>query len=230
MRRRLAATLRLQSDPDDDGIPGAVSVDEVDSVATARRRMFKKPYDGWIFDVWLPDGSGLDLLEEARRDGLRTPALVITGDTDVALANRAQLLGGEIAYKPDVVANVLVFAERVIGLRAPRGGSRLGRLESKAVGAGISPRELDILRAIRRGLSRTQVAASLGLSENTVKTMLRRLLAKGSARNAGELIKRWSTPVEGMPILDAADLDSELPPPLDPEGLEDEPEDDGREE
>jgi DNA-binding NarL/FixJ family response regulator len=211
-RQRLAATLRTQGAPDDEeGLPSEVVVDEVDTIAAARRRIFRHAYDGWIFDVWVPDGSGLDLLEDARREGVRTSALIITGDTDVTLANRAQLLGGEIAYKPDVVANALVFVERLIGVRAPRGGSRLGRLESKAVVAGLSPRELDILRAIRRGLTRSQVAATLGLSENTVKTMLRRLLAKGVARNAGELIKRWSTPVQGMPILDPAALDGELP-------------------
>lgn len=213
-RRRIVATLELHTtstasrNVGDDGPHRKVEIDAVDTMAEAQRKIFRQAYDAWIFDVWLPDGSALDLLETARREGLRTPALLLTSDVDARLANRAQLLGAEMAYKPDVMANVLVFVDRVIGVRAPRAAPRIGGLENAATEAGLSPRELDVLRASRRGLSRAQVAETLGLSENTVKTMMRRLLAKGEARSASELIDRWRTPLEGLPQLDP-------PPPPD---------------
>lgn len=207
-RRRVVATLQhhVQS-----GAIGSapVTIDESDSCVAAQRAMFRHAYDAWILDIWLPDGSALDLLEHARREGIRTPALMITGDVDARLANRAQLSGAELAYKPDVVANVLVFVDRVMGVRPPRTGVFPGRLETHARDAGLSPREIDVLRAIRRGLSRSQVATTLGLTENTVKTMTRRMLAKAEARTASELIDRWRTPLDGVPIVD---VDS-LPPP-----------------
>jgi DNA-binding NarL/FixJ family response regulator len=201
-RRRVVATLQLHVQS---GAVGAapVAIDESDSCVAAQRAMFKHAYDAWILDIWLPDGSALDLLEHARREGLRTPALMVTGDVDVRLANRSQLSGAEIAYKPDVVANVLVFVDRVMGVRPPRTSMHPGRLEANALDAGLSPREIDVLRAIRRGLSRVQVAETLGLSENTVKTMTRRLLAKAEARTASELLHRWRTPLEGVPIVSA---------------------------
>jgi len=216
-RRRVVATLQLHTSSTasrsvgEDGPARKMEVDDVDTVAAAERKIFRQAYDAWILDIWLPDGSALDLLEHARREGLRTPALMLTGDVDVRLANRAQLLGAEMAYKPDVMANVLVFVDRVIGVRAPRTAPRIGGLENAATGAGLSPRELDVLRASRRGLSRAQVAETLGLSENTVKTMMRRLLIKGEARSASELIDRWRTPLLGLPQLD---LDP-LPPASD---------------
>lgn len=217
-RRRIVATLELHTTStasrtigEDDGPSRKVQVDAVDTLGGAERKILHQPYDAWILDVWLPDGLALELLEHARREGLRTPALLLTDDVDPRLANRAQLLGAEVAYKPDVMANVLVFVDRVIGVRAPRTAPRIGGLENAATGAGLSPREIDVLRASRRGLSRAQVAETLGLSENTVKTMMRRLLAKGEARSASELIDRWRTPLQGLPQLE---LDV-LPPEYD---------------
>jgi two-component system vancomycin resistance associated response regulator VraR len=213
-RRRIVATLELHTSSTasrsigDDGPSRKMEIDGVDTLAAAERKVFREAYDAWILDIWLPDGSSLDLLEHARREGFRTPALMLTGDVDARLANRAQLLGAEMAYKPDVMANVLVFVDRVIGVRAPRTAPRIGGLENAATEAGLSPRELDILRASRRGLSRAQVAETLGLSENTVKTMMRRLLVKGEARSASELIDRWRTPLQGLPQLE---LDTPLP-------------------
>ncbi len=206
-RRRIVATLELHLASATSraergaGRGRSVEIDAVDTVITAERKIFRQAYDAWVLDVWLPDGSSLDMLENARREGLRTPTLMLTGDVDVRLANRAQLLGAEMAYKPDVMANVLVFVDRIIGARAPRTAPRIGGLENAATEAGLSPRELDVLRASRRGLSREEVAETLGLSKNTVKTMMRRLLAKGEARSASELIDRWRTPLEGLPQL-----------------------------
>lgn len=42
----------------------------------------------------------------------------------------------------------------------------------------LTPRELDILRAIARGLSDAEIAAELYLGESTVKTHVTRILAK----------------------------------------------------
>jgi DNA-binding NarL/FixJ family response regulator len=44
--------------------------------------------------------------------------------------------------------------------------------------AGLTPRELDVLREVARGSSNAQIAARLYLSEATVKTHLTRILAK----------------------------------------------------
>lgn len=54
------------------------AVDIAGSVAEANALAEETPYDLVILDVMLPDGSGIDLLSEWRRNGFEAPVLVLT--------------------------------------------------------------------------------------------------------------------------------------------------------
>ena len=61
-----------------DGLSRAgFAVDPADSLATARALFSKSDYDLVLLDLGLPDGSGLQLLEEWR-DTAGTPVIVLT--------------------------------------------------------------------------------------------------------------------------------------------------------
>jgi DNA-binding NarL/FixJ family response regulator len=54
---------------------------------------------------------------------------------------------------------------------------------------GITPRELEILRAIAEGLSTREIAEKLFVSENTVKTHASRLFDKLNARRRTQAVQ-----------------------------------------
>ena len=60
------------------GPEGAVT--QADSVARAREALAGARFDLWIFDINLPDGSGLDLLRQLRAGGDYTPAILLTAN------------------------------------------------------------------------------------------------------------------------------------------------------
>jgi DNA-binding NarL/FixJ family response regulator len=71
------------------------------------------------------------------------------------------------------------ITRRLVERFAPRPASRCG-------GAGLSaltPRELEVLGLVARGLSNAELAAALTLSEATVKTHVARILAKLQLRD-----------------------------------------------
>lgn len=60
----------------------------------------------------------------------------------------------------------------------------------RAASVVLSPRELEVARALTEGKMRPQISAELGLSENTVATMSKRIYRKLGVHNRSELSAR----------------------------------------
>jgi RimJ/RimL family protein N-acetyltransferase/DNA-binding CsgD family transcriptional regulator len=62
------------------------------------------------------------------------------------------------------------------------------RAEVQYLGPALTPRELDVLTELARGSSNRVIAASLGISENTVKNHVRSILEKLQAKSRAEAV------------------------------------------
>ena len=60
------------------------------SVAEAYRAIEQKPFDAYVMDYKLPDGTGLDVAERIRSKGSDAPIILISGYDPSAVALRAE--------------------------------------------------------------------------------------------------------------------------------------------
>jgi len=128
------------------------------------RSMQKGGVSAVILDVWLPDGSGIEVCREWRRSGLEVPILMLTARTDVG-SRVAGLDAGADDYlgKPFALAELRARL-RALLRRGPRSTTdrvlRRGdvvvdfaRRQAFAAGAEVplTRREMEVLERLARG-------------------------------------------------------------------------------
>ena len=165
----------------------------VDTTAEARILIRSQRFDAWMLDVIVPDGSGLALLAWARARGDLTPALVVTGVLDPGPANSAQALGAEFLYKPYGLANLQAFLARALAPAAM--DTRVTAVDDLIAVHELSDRESALVRCIARGIARADLPQVLGVSDNTVKTHIRRVLRKTGHGRVADLYRDLTGPV-----------------------------------
>jgi two-component system, NarL family, invasion response regulator UvrY len=174
---------------------------KIGEAATARAAMELVRESRWdvvLLDLSLPDRSGLQLLEELKREQPDLPVLVLTMHGDDEYAVRA-VRGGASAYvtkesAPEELITALrkvmsggrymtpALAEKVAFAYASPGGSEKPH-------QSLSERELEILRLIGAGRSLKEIAAMLELSVKSIGTYRSRVLEKMSMNTNADLIR-----------------------------------------
>ncbi|MCL2788036.1 MAG: response regulator transcription factor [Micrococcales bacterium] len=156
-------------------------VAEAGSVAEALRRSVLVNPDVILVDLRLPDGTGIDLMEQVREIAPQARSVVLTSfDDDDALA--AALRAGAAAFLLKSVRG----AEIADVIRAVAAGRTLldertltrRRAEHNDPTADLTPSEHRVLDLIGDGLSNREIAARLDVAEKTVKNHITSLLAK----------------------------------------------------
>ena len=124
-----------------------------------------------LLDLSLRDESGLDALRRLREAAPVAAVVVVSGSEEVSTIH-ACLDAGAMSYIPKSVApDVLTEAMRhVLAGRVwlPEQISALEAAES-ATRPVLTPRQLDVMRCLNRGLPTKTISRELDLSENTVK-------------------------------------------------------------
>lgn len=99
-------------------IPRGHSVDTVSDLTTARRALEGQPFELLLLDVMLPDGSGLDLIEDILGQDSYAICIVMTGFGTVEMAVEAIRRGAyDFLSKPFTSDELVLAVERGIERR-----------------------------------------------------------------------------------------------------------------
>ncbi|MEH1128972.1 response regulator transcription factor [Micromonospora sp. CPCC 206061] len=139
---------------------GIAATREVAAAAPGARILILTTFedDDYVFGALAAGASGF-LLKRTRPEQL--------------IAAIHTIAGGEALLSPSVTRTVIDRMARQPPL-APPDSRRLG---------GLTPRERDVLELVARGLSNAEIAATLVVEESTVKTHVKRILAKLDLRD-----------------------------------------------
>jgi two-component system response regulator RegA len=158
------------------------------SASSAKALLARRPeWAGFLIDVGLPDGNGLDVLATFRSLHPDVPALVLTGYLDVTTVNRANDLHASYAVKTaDHDQRVRRF---VMEVTCPP--PRVDRtLDAYATRCEIPQAELDVLRRYMRGESRIEIADARRTSMATVRKQIESLRHRTRSESLDALVVR----------------------------------------
>ena len=174
------------------------ATDGLAAIAAVRRY---RP-DVVLMDIRMPELDGLEATRRILADGTSTARIIILTTFDLDRYVYAALSAGASGFLlKDVSPEHLVGAVRLVrsgdALLAPAITRRL--IERYAVRDGqarvmhrdlatLTPRELEVLRMLARGLSNAELAERLQLSDATVKTHVARILGKLRLRDRAQAI------------------------------------------
>lgn len=144
--------------------------------------------DVLILDLRMPDLSGLDVLRALAGDNLPTRTILLTAAIEESEMLEAMRLGVFGVLLKEMASGSVVQCVRKVhsGARwlekrsAARMIEKLARREGGAREAAVllTPRELEIVTLIGRGLRNKEIAAHLSVREQTVKVHLSHIYAK----------------------------------------------------
>jgi DNA-binding NarL/FixJ family response regulator len=135
-----------------------------------------------LMDLQMPELDGLAAIATLREQAPEVRVLVLTTfgtDADITRAVDAGATGYLLKDAPrEQLFGAIRAAARGESVLSPSVATRvLGRMRAPAEEA-LSPRELEILGAVARGLSNKDIGRQLYVSEATVKTHLLRVFSK----------------------------------------------------
>jgi FixJ family two-component response regulator len=165
------------------------AVEVADSSEAFLARLDADPPACLILDVNLPELDGLELQRRLAEDGRSVPIVFLTGHGDIPTSVRAIKNGAVDFLTKPVSAEILIAAVRAA--LENDASERLARSEDAELRRRfqcLSSREREVLAGLVAGKLNKQVAADLGIAEQTVKFHRARIMERMQAKSAAELM------------------------------------------
>lgn len=143
-----------------------------------------------VLDVAMPGLDGMALQQQLLGSGSLIPIIFLTGHGDIPMSVRAIKLGAVDFLTKPVKAAELVSAVgaalKIAGERAT--GSQASR-ELREKLALLTPREHEVMTHVIAGQMNKQIAAVMGIGEQTVKIHRMRMMEKLGLQSVVELVR-----------------------------------------
>ena len=142
-----------------------------------------------MLDVTMPGLDGLELQRRLAAAGESLPIVFVTGHGDIPMSVQAIKAGATDFLTKPVRADVLVAAVRAaIEHHASVRQALAETAELRQRLASLTPREREVLAALTAGRLNKQIAADLGVVEQTVKFHRARIMERMQAKTVAELM------------------------------------------
>ena len=140
--------------------------------------------DVTLMDVQMPEVSGIDAIHAIRQDAPEARIIVLTTYEGDVLASRA-IKAGAVGY----LLKGMLRKDLLETIRAVHAGKRrippeiAMALAQHHADDGLTPREVEVLNRVAAGQANKAVADALAISEETVKTHMKSIMAKLGAND-----------------------------------------------
>jgi len=167
------------------------TVDVAGGVGPASNKLAKCNYDLALFDVALPDGDGIALLEQVRRGGGELPVLMMSGHATVDAAVRATKLGAvDFLEKPLSTDRLLLVIDNTLRMIRAEAEAKALRsqtgVESALVGDSAP---METLREQIARAAKAKATVIIRGERGTGKELVARAVHMQSPRATGPLEK-----------------------------------------
>src|SRR4051812_35625261 len=164
-------------------------VETFDSAKEFLARPGSRPDGCLVLDVTMPGIDGIELQRRLAATGQSIPIVFLTGHGDIPMSVRAIKAGAADFLQKPVEVRVLVAAiEKAMTQDTAVRQSRAFEAELRQRLTTLTPRECEVLAALAAGKLNKQIAADLGVVEQTVKFHRGRIMERMRAKTVAELM------------------------------------------
>lgn len=175
----------------------SAEITETADAATLFLKVLREEFDVVITDISMPDKSGLEVLQQIRRDYPRLPVLILSAHSEDQYAIRALKAGASGYLCKDSASEELVGAIRriLLGKRyitpslAEKLAFNLDQDADRLPHESLSDREFEVMKLLAAGKVVSEIAGQLCLSVTTISTYRGRILSKMNFRTNYDLTR-----------------------------------------
>jgi two-component system invasion response regulator UvrY len=176
-------------------LPEVKVIDEASDGKEALAKLTKNNYDLAILDISMPEMSGLDLLQQLKFHGIPTRVLMLGFHPQEQYAIRAFKLGASGYLSKDSAFEEMAMAIRKIAAGGKYVSAAFAEKllfnevssTNQQLHESLSEREFQVMIMLAKGMSVTEIAADIFISDKTVATYRSRIMEKMQMKKNAEL-------------------------------------------